>query len=282
LEAAGNPVRTSPDALRSRKGVEPLVCLTAYTAPIAELLDPHVDVLLVGDSLGMVIYGHPNTQSVTLETMIAHAAAVVRGSRTACVVVDLPKGSFEESPGQAFDSADRLLRDTGAQGVKIEGGVDLAPTLRHLVEHGVPVMGHVGLLPQSISHRDGFRVQGKDAESRERILRDAEAVADAGAFALVVESTVEPLARAITDAVPVPTIGIGASPACDGQVLVTDDLVGLFQGFTPRYVRRYAEVGDLIARAAAAYAEDVRARRFPGPEHCFRIPEPSKAPPSRS
>lgn len=251
-----------------RKGREPSVWLTAYTAPVARLLDPHVDALLVGDSLGMVVYGLDSTLAVTLDMMIAHGAAVMRGSQRACVVVDMPFGSYQESPAQAFRAAARILAETGCAAVKLEGGVEMAGTIRFLVERGVPVCGHVGLRPQA-ANATGFRAQGRDAGAAARIMADARAVAEAGAFAVVMEGTYEPAARAITEALPVPVIGIGASAACDGQVLVSDDLLGVFATFTPRFVKRYAELGPLISDAAAAYAADVRARRFPGPEHCF-------------
>lgn len=257
--------------LRARKGAEPIVCLTAYTAPVARLLDPHVDLLLVGDSLGMVVYGFDSTLPVTLDLMIAHGAAVVRGSTRACVVVDLPFGSYQESPQAAFRAASRVLAETGAQAVKLEGGEEMAETVAFLTARGVPVMGHVGLLPQSVNALGGYKAVGRDPASAERIRADARAIAGAGAFALVIEGTMEPLARAITDEVPVPTIGIGASPACDGQVLVSDDLLGLFADFTPKFVRRYANLGEQVARAAADYAADVKARRFPGEEHCFGV-----------
>lgn len=251
-----------------RKGRAPSVWLTAYTAPVARLLDPHVDALLVGDSLGMVVYGLDSTLAVTLDMMIAHGAAVMRGSQRACVVVDMPFGSYQESPAQAFRAAARILAETGCAAVKLEGGVEMAGTIRFLVERGIPVCGHIGLRPQA-ANATGFRAQGRDAAAAARIMADARAVAEAGAFAVVMEGTYEPAARAITEALPVPVIGIGASPACDGQVLVSDDLLGVFATFTPRFVKRYAELGPLISDAAAAYAADVRARRFPGPEHCF-------------
>jgi 3-methyl-2-oxobutanoate hydroxymethyltransferase len=251
------------------KGGDPIVGLTAYTAPIAGLLDPHVDFLLVGDSLGMVVYGFDSTVPVTLDMMIAHGAAVVRGSARALIVVDLPFGSYQESPRQAFRSASRLLAETGCGAVKLEGGAEMAESVRFLVGRGVPVMGHVGLMPQSVNAEGGFKVQGRGAPQAERVMADAAAIAEAGAFAIVVEGTVEGVARAVTEAVPIPTIGIGASPACDGQILVTDDLLGVFTRFKPRFVKRYAELAPLISAAASDYAADVRARRFPGPEHCF-------------
>lgn len=255
--------------IRARKGGAPLVCLTAYTTPLARLLDPHVELLLVGDSLGMVAYGMETTLGVSLETMIAHGRAVVRGARRACVVVDLPFASYQESPAQAFRTAARVMAETGCAAVKLEGGVAMADTVAFLCTRGVPVLGHVGLTPQSVNALGGFKVQGRTAAEAEHILADARAIADAGAFAVVIEATPEAVARAITQQISVPTIGIGASPACDGQILVTDDLLGLFGDFTPHFVKRYAELGEAVSRAVAGFAEDVRDRRFPGPEHCF-------------
>lgn len=250
------------------KRTEPIVGLTAYTAPIARLLDPHVDFLLVGDSLGMVVYGFDSTVPVTLDMMIAHGAAVMRSSAQALIVVDLPFGAYQESPEQAFRSAARIMAETGCAAVKLEGGEEMAETVRFLTRRGVPVMGHVGLMPQSVNTAGGFKVQGRGHEG-EQVMADAVAIAEAGAFSIVVEGTVEPVARTITERVPVPTIGIGASPACDGQILVTDDLLGVFTEFKPRFVKRYAELAPMIAAAAETYAADVRGRRFPGPEHCF-------------
>jgi len=251
------------------KGGPPIVGLTAYTAPIARLLDPHVDFLLVGDSLGMVVYGFDSTLPVTLEMMIAHGGAVVRASARAMVVVDLPFGSYQGSAEQAFGNAARILAETGCAAVKLEGGEEMAETVHFLTRRGVPVMGHVGLMPQSVNAAGGFKVQGRGEPQAERVAADAAAIAEAGAFAIVIEGTIEKVARAITEAVPVPTIGIGASPACDGQILVTDDVLGVFTEFTPRFVKRYAELAPLISAAAEAYAGDVRARRFPAKEHCF-------------
>ena len=270
-DKSGESRRITVSDIAARKGAKPLVCLTAYTTPMAQRLDPHVDLLLVGDSLAMVIYGMKTTVGVTLATMINHGAAVMRGAKRACVVIDLPYGSYEASPATALFSATRVMRETGAHGVKLEGGVDMAATIRLLVEHDIPVLAHVGLLPQKVRDKSGFRIQGRDDAGWKRVLADAQAVADAGAFAMVVEGTVEPLAREITETVAIPTIGIGASPACDGQILVTDDLLGVFADFTPTFVKRYAELGDEIEKAATAYAEDVRSRRFPGPEHCFKL-----------
>ena len=262
--------RTSVPDLRARKGGSPIVSLTAYTAPMARLLDPHCDMLLVGDSVGMVVYGLQSTLAVTLDMMIAHGAAVVRGSERACIVVDLPFGAYGESHEQSFRSAARILQQTGATAVKLEGGTAMASTVRFLTERGIPVCGHVGLMPQAVNAAGGFRATGRTDADAERVTADAIAIAGAGAFAIVIEGTVEPVAAAITRAVDIPTIGIGASPACDGQILVSDDLLGLFNDFIPRFVRRYAELGVAVTEAAAAYAADVTARRFPGPENVFR------------
>ncbi len=258
-----------------RKGESPVVCLTAYTTPMARILDPLVDLLLVGDSLGMVLYGMDTTLGVTLDIMVAHGRAVVRGAEHACVIVDLPFGSYQESPELAFRSAARVMAETGCTGVKLEGGSEMAETVAFLVARGVPVLGHVGLTPQSVHALGGFRTQGRSPAEAARILADAEAIAGAGAFAVVVEATVEPVARAITERIAVPTIGIGASPACDGQILVTEDLLGLSGDMAPRFVKRYAAVGEVIAAAVAAFAGDVRDRRFPGKEHCVALNETS-------
>jgi 3-methyl-2-oxobutanoate hydroxymethyltransferase len=261
--------RLTPIDLRRRKGAEPLVCLTAYTAPMARLLDPASDLLLIGDSLGMVLYGFDTTLPVTLDMMIAHAGAVMRGSRRACVIVDLPWATYQESPQQAYRNAARAMAESGCAGVKIEGGEVMADTVRFLAERGVPVLGHIGLQPQSVHALGGFRAQGRSAGEAERILADARAVAAAGAFAVVVEGTTEAVARAVTEAIAIPTIGIGASAQCDGQILVSEDMLGLFTEFKPRFVKRYADLAPAIAAAAAAYAADVRARRFPGTEHVY-------------
>ena len=257
----------APD-IAARKGKTPIVCLTAYTAPVAEILDEHCDLLLVGDSVGMVVHGLPNTVGVTLEMMILHGQAVMRGSKTAMVVVDMPFGSYEASPEVAYANAARIMKETGAQAVKVEAGELIAGTIEYMVKRGIPVMGHVGLRPQSVLVEGGFKAKGKAGEERRRILEDARANAEAGAFVVVVEGVAEGLAREITEAISAPTIGIGASAGCDGQVLVTDDMLGLFE-WTPKFVRRYADLKGEISRAAAGYAEDVRARRFPGPAEIY-------------
>jgi 3-methyl-2-oxobutanoate hydroxymethyltransferase len=261
--------RKTPADIRAQKGKVPVVSLTAYTAPIARLLDPVVDLLLVGDSLGMVLYGFDTTIPVTLDIMIAHGAAVVRSSKQGCVIVDMPFGSYQASPAEAFKNSARVMAETGCAGVKLEGGVEMADTIRFLVERGIPVLAHIGLQPQSVNAIGGFRVQGRTDAGQAKILADARAVTDAGAFAVVVEGTAEPVARAVTNAIAIPTIGIGASAACDGQVLVIDDVLGMISDVKPRFVKHYAELAPLITAAATAYADDVRARRFPGPEHVY-------------
>jgi 3-methyl-2-oxobutanoate hydroxymethyltransferase len=254
--------RISAVDITARKGKAPIVCLTAYTAPVASILDEHCDLLLVGDSVGMVVHGLPNTVGVTLEMMILHGQAVMRGSKRAMVVIDMPFGTYEGDPEQAFRNAVRVMQETGAHAIKVESGPTIPETVAYLTRRGIPVVGHVGLRPQAVLAEGGFRAKGRTEDERLRVMAEAEATADAGAFAVVVEGVAEGLAREITEALAVPTIGIGASAGCDGQILVTDDMLGLFE-WTPRFVRRYADLRTEIGRAVAAYAEDVRARRFP-------------------
>ncbi len=261
--------RLTVPAILARKGKEPLVMLTAYTARMAQLLDPHCDMLLVGDSLGQVIYGLDTTVRVTLDMMIAHGAAVVRGSYHSVVVVDLPFGTYEQSPEQAFATAARVMAETGAAAVKMEGGEVLAPTVAFLARRGIPVVGHVGLTPQAVNALGGYGARGRSEAEAAKILADARAVAEAGAFALVIEGVVEPLARDITAAVACPTIGIGASPDCDGQVLVVDDMLGMFER-VPRFVRRFDDFATRITEAARNYAGAVRERSFPGDSELYR------------
>lgn len=249
--------------IRQRKGGAPLVCLTAYTAPMAELLDPFCDILLVGDSVGMVVHGLPSTVGVTLDMMVLHGAAVMRGSRRAMVVVDMPFGSCEGAPETAFSNAVRILQETGAQGVKIECAPAVVGNVRYLVDRGVPVMGHVGLRPQTVLAEGGFRARGREEQERQQVLSEMRGSVEAGVFALVVEGVAESLASEITAQCPVPTIGIGASAACDGQILVTEDMLGLFER-SPKFVRRYGDLRGLVASAVERYAIDVRSRRFPG------------------
>ncbi|MBD8734558.1 3-methyl-2-oxobutanoate hydroxymethyltransferase [Sphingomonas sp. CFBP 13706] len=260
--------RLTIPAIRRQKGQVPLVMLTAYTVRNAQLLDPHCDMLLVGDSLGQVIYGLPSTVPVTLEMMAAHGAAVVRGSYHAVVVIDMPFGSYEASPEKAFESAAWLLKQTGAAAVKLEGGTAMAPTVQFLVERGIPVMGHVGLTPQAVNVLGGYGARGRTPEEAAKIVADAKAVAEAGAFALVIEGVVEPIAIEITRAVACPTIGIGASVECDGQVLVAEDMLGLFDR-TAKFVKRFEDLAAKISGAAETYADEVRSRAFPGPDQSY-------------
>ena len=269
--------RVSAPQIQHRKGGDKLVCLTAYTASVARHLDEEVDLLLVGDSLAMVVYGFDSTLPIGLDPMIAHGAAVVRSTRHAHIVVDLPFGSYQESPEQAFRSAARVMAETGCGSVKLEGGEEMAETAAFLVRRGVPVMGHVGLTPQAVNALGGYRSRGHYPAERDRILRDGIAIAEAGAYSLVVEGVAESLARELTEKVAIPTIGIGGSPACDGQILVIDDMLGLFAEFTPKFVKRYRNLGDEIRAAAHEYAEDVRQGRFPAAEHTYPGPRRPKA-----
>ncbi len=265
--------RLTIPAIRQRKtgGVtaEPVVMLTAYTARQAQLLDAHCDLLLVGDSLGQVIYGLPSSVPVTLDMMANHGAAVVRGSYHAAVVVDMPFGAYEASPQQAFESAARLLKETGCAAVKLEGGAAMAETVAFLTARGIPVMGHVGLTPQAVNVLGGYNARGRSQAEADKIVADAKALDEAGAFAVVVEGVVEPIAIAVTKAVACPTIGIGASAQCDGQVLVTEDMLGMFDR-VPRFVKRYEDIATTISGAAERYATEVRARSFPGIEQTYQ------------
>ena len=263
--------RLTPSSIKALKGVRPIVTLTAYTAPIAKLLDPHCDLLLVGDSLGMVLYGLESTVGVTMEMMIAHGQATMRGSQNACVTVDMPFGSYQESKEQAYRNAARILKETGCSSVKLEGGEEMAETVAFLTSRGIPVMGHVGLMPQSLNTTGGYRSLGRSDAEADKIRRDAKAIDEAGAFSMVIEGTIEPVAREISALVKAPTIGIGASPACDGQVLVSDDMLGLFTDFKPRFVKHFANLAPLISKAAEDYAEEVKARTFPAEEHTFQV-----------
>ena len=265
---------TAPD-IASRKGGEPIVALTAYHAHTARIIDPHVDILLVGDSLGMVMHGYETTVPVPLELMIMHAQAVVRGSSRALVVVDMPFGSYEESPSVAFRNAARVLKETGCGAVKIEGGVHMAETIRYLTERGIPVMSHIGMTPQAVNMIGSFKPRGRFRSEWEPFEQDARAVAEAGAFAVVLEALAELLAARIAKQIAIPTIGIGASAECDGQVLVLEDMLGLSPR-VPKFVKKYAELGSAIEGAVKAYAADVRARAFPAGEHTYPMfDEPS-------
>jgi 3-methyl-2-oxobutanoate hydroxymethyltransferase len=261
--------RLTVPKVQAMKGGEPIVMLTAYTMRMAQLLDPHSDVLLVGDSLGQVIYGLPSTIPVTLDMMCAHGAAVVRGSWHAVVAIDMPFGSYEESPEQAFRNASRIMKETGAAAVKLEGGEAMAETVVFLTRRGIPVIGHVGLTPQAVNMLGGYGARGRDDAEAGKILADARAISEAGAFLLVLEGVMEEIAAEATQAVGCPTIGIGASLSCDGQVLVTEDMLGLFER-TPRFVKRYDDLASRIGEAAAQYATEVRSRAFPTEEQLYR------------
>jgi len=268
MSATGHGQAVTPPGILAAKGGTPLACLTAYTTPMARLADGHCDIVLVGDSVGMVLHGLPSTLGVTMDMMVMHGKAVRRGLERALMVVDMPFGSYEQSPQAAFANAARLVTETGCTAVKLEGGQAMAETIRFLTARGIPVMAHVGLTPQAVNALGGYGVQGRGKDA-ERIATDARAVAEAGAFSVVLEKMPERLARRITGEIAIPTIGIGASPACDGQILVIDDMLGLFGDFQPKFVKRYAELGAAADTAIAAYAEEVRARRFPAAQHVF-------------
>jgi 3-methyl-2-oxobutanoate hydroxymethyltransferase len=281
LSASSSIRRLMPADIQAMKGQSPIVTLTAYTTPMARIVDAHCDITLVGDSLGMVIHGLPSTIGVTMDMMILHGRAVMRGVTKSLAVIDMPFGSYEESPAQAFRNASRIMAETGCPAVKLEGGQHMAETIAFLVARGVPVMAHIGLTPQSVNTLGGYRVVGRNAEG-DRLMADARAVADAGAFAVVLEKLPQGLARRITDAIAIPTIGIGAGLQCDGQVLVIDDMLGLFTEFHPKFVKRYAQLGHDADTAVAAYAAEVRTRTFPAPEHVFPDALPPKAAPKAS
>jgi len=260
---------TAPE-ITARKGGEPVVCLTAYDAPTAAILDEHCDLILVGDSVGMVVHGLTTTVGVTLDMMIMHGQAVMRGSSRALVVVDLPFGYYEDSPERAFKSAARVMRETGCQAVKIESGTYAAETIAYLVERGIPVMSHVGLRPQSMNVLGGFRARGRTKKVAEEIVENAIAAAEAGSFAVVVEGVSAELADKVTKAVSIPTIGIGASSGCDGQILVTPDMLGLFDR-VPKFVKKYSQMKDMVETAVADYASEVKSRSFPGADNIYKF-----------
>ncbi len=264
-----------PSDIRDMKGGAPIVSLTAYTTPMARMMDAHCDFVLVGDSVGMVLHGLPSTTLVTMEMMILHGQAVARGLDKAMMVIDMPFGSYEEDPRQAMRNAARLMRETGAAAVKLEGGAHMAETIAFLTARGVPVMAHIGLTPQSVGTIGGYKVQGRGAAAR-LLGEDARAVSEAGAFAVVIEKVPAGLADRITGDISIPTIGIGASAGCDGQILVVDDMLGLFTAFKPKFVKRYAALGQDGEAAIAAYATEVRARAFPAREHLFTDEAPAK------
>ncbi len=261
--------QTAPD-IRARKGVTPIVSLTAYHAHTAAIVDKYADFMLVGDSLGMVMHGMDSTIGVPLDLMIMHGRAVVRGSKQALVVVDMPFGTYEESPSVAFRNAAKIMKETACGAVKLEGGKRMAETINFLAERGIPVMAHIGLTPQAINTMGGFKTQGRDVSQWPAIKEDAQAVTEAGAFAVVLEGIVEPLAAEITREIAIPTIGIGASKECDGQILVLEDMLGL-NPRVPKFVKKYGQVGDAIEAAVAAYAQDVKSRAFPTEEHVYTL-----------
>lgn len=268
---AQKPVRriTAPQ-IRARKGGEPIVSLTSYHAHTAAIADPFVDFLLVGDSLGMVMHGFESTVPVPLDLMIMHGRAVVRGAKRALIVVDMPFGTYEESPSVAFRNAAHIMKETDCGAVKLEGGARMAETIDFLVQRGIPVMAHIGLTPQSINQLGGFKTQGRERAQWAAIEADAKAVSEAGAFAVVLEAMAEPLAKRITGQIEIPTIGIGASPACDGQILVMEDMLGLSPR-VPKFVKEFGAVGAAIETAIKSYAEAVKSRDFPGDEHTYAV-----------
>ncbi len=264
----GNKRNTIPQ-IKLMKGRGKIVSLTAYTTPMAQMLDDYVDLIIVGDSTGMVAYGLNSTMSVTLEMMINHGRAVTRGASKACVIVDMPYGSYQESPQQAYRNAAKVMRETQAQGIKLEGGLEMLDTVEFLVQRGIPVMPHIGLMPQHANAQGGFKAQGRSKDDSELLVAQAKAFQGAGAFCLLVEGTFEKAAVAITRAVEIPTIGIGASSECDGQVLVTEDVLGLFSDFRPKFAKRYVDLSSIIKEAFASYEQEVRDGDFPAKEHCF-------------
>jgi len=289
--SAHNPTkrRISVPEIRAKKKVEPIVSLTAYHAHTAAIADQYVDFLLVGDSLGMVMHGFESTVPVPLDLMVTHGRAVVRGSKTALVVVDMPFGTYEESPQVAFRNAAHLMKETSCGAVKLEGGRRMAETIRYLVDRGIPVMAHIGLTPQSVHTLGGYKAQGRSKDQWDDIEEDARIVEEAGAFAVVLEAIAEPLAARITKALAIPTIGIGASAECDGQILVMEDMLGLSPR-VPKFVKKFGKVGDAINAAISDYADEVRSRKFPAPEHTYSLKvansgggtKPSGAAPAKS
>ncbi len=259
-------------------GKAPLVCLTAYTAPMATLFDEHCDALLVGDSVAMVVYGEPSTLQADMDMMIRHGRAVVNATKNALVMVDMPFGSYQESKEIAFRNAARIIRETGATCVKLEGGAEMAETIAYLSERGVPVVGHIGLQPQSVNIMGGYKAQGRDEDGARKIMDDAKAVANAGAFAIVIEGVAETLGTEITKTVSCPTIGIGASVHCDGQILVAEDMLGIITGPKPKFVKIYAELADAVSDAVKTYAGEVRAREFPQAANVYAAANTSKPP----
>lgn len=261
--------RTTVPQIANRKGGEPIVSLTSYHAHTAAIVDKHADFILVGDSLGMVMHGMESTVGVPLDLMIMHGQAVVKGTQKALVVVDMPFGTYEESPNVAFRNAAKIMKETQCGAVKLEGGARMAETIKFLTERGIPVMAHIGLTPQSSHVMGGFKTQGRDEDTWDLHLEDARAITEAGAFAVVLEGMVEPLAAKITEAIAIPTIGIGASAKCDGQILVLEDMLGL-SPWTPKFVKVYGALGDMIEKAVGEYADEVKSRAFPSEDQVYR------------
>ncbi len=257
------------DIKRYKNTNTPLVCLTAYTTPMAEILDKHCDILLVGDSLGMVMYGMENTLGVTLDMMINHGKSVMRSSPSSCVIVDMPYGSYEQSAEFAYKNASRIIDETGCDAVKLEGGQDMADTIAYITKRDIPVMAHIGLQPQSVIKDGGYKVKGRNTQEVTTLINDAKAVESAGAFSVVIEGTIENVSRKITGSVNIPTIGIGASAACDGQILVTDDMIGILSGHTPKFAKKYANIAQEIDKAVETYAKEVRSRSFPNEDYTY-------------
>ncbi|MBX2833343.1 MAG: 3-methyl-2-oxobutanoate hydroxymethyltransferase [Micavibrio sp.] len=260
------------DSINTAKNpANPLVCLTAYTFPMAQSVAKHADFILVGDSLGMTLYGMDSTQGVSLDMMINHGAAVVRGCTGKPVIVDMPYGSYEKSDEEAVKNAQRIITETGADAVKLEGGAHMASRVRAITDAEIAVCGHIGLLPQSAPDEGGYKIKGKDDDQIQNLISDAQALESAGAFAFVIEGTIEDAAAQITRAVNIPTIGIGASAACDGQVLVSEDLLGLLHGHRPKFAPDYAGLAGIIDEALERFADDVRTRKFPSPDHLYGV-----------
>ncbi len=266
-----NQKRISVPDIRAMKSSAKIVMLTAYTKPMAQLLDPHCDILLVGDSLAMLVYGMDNTLNISLDTMIMHTQAVMRGSQRAMVMLDMPFASYQESTQQAYRNCARAMAESGCQALKLEGGAELVETVEFLAARGIPVMPHIGLMPQRVNEMGGFKAQGREDSAATKWVGIARQFEAAGAFSVLIEGTVEPVARAVSEALSIPTIGIGASPVCDGQVLVTEDITGLFTDFTPKFAKRYVDIGAQVSQAAAEYAKEVRAGTFPTMAHCFGV-----------
>ena len=260
---------TMTDIKNHKNAVEPLVCLTAYTAPMAEILDPHCDILLVGDSMGMALYGMESTIGVSVEMMINHGQAVMRRARTSCVVVDMPYGSYENDKEAALSNAREIYDRTQCHAVKLEGGLDIEDTIAHIVKNGIPVIGHIGLQPQSVEKEGGYKVKGKTDLEIVKLLEDAKAVERAGASGVVIEGVIEDVATHLTQSISIPTIGIGASAACDGQILVTEDMLGLLLGHTPKFAKQYAKLASEIETAVKQYCQEVKTRQFPSKEYTY-------------